>query len=201
MTDPYWRPPGDAVTVGTAAPPPAPGWPGQPGMPTYQQPPGPPQPPKRSSRMAIVVGATAIICTLIGAVVGAVTGVAVTRDDAPAIAAPTEPRAPTAEQVDAQTRDLCTRFLAAFAILPLKDPTGLDLVPVVSYARAAVEDNPAARPDIRDAIGDWVREGQDWVTVRGNETPRGFIDYPEGWTVDAANVASRQAVALCRAGP
>jgi hypothetical protein len=194
VTDTHWQPP-------QSGNPTAQGWtPGPPAALGQPAPPEAPKPPGRS-RMARIVGVTAVVCALLGAVAGSITGIAVTRDDKPAAAPPTTPPIPPPQFVEAQTRDLCTRFVAAFAIYPKSDQNGLQLMPVVNYAESALRDNPVARPDIRKPISDWVQLARDWVTVMGNEVPRGYITYPSNWTGKPLNDASMQAISLCRTGP
>jgi hypothetical protein len=151
--------------------------------------------------MAVIVGVTAVVCALVGAVAGTITGIAVTRDDKPTAAPPATPPIPPPQLVEAQTRDLCTRFVSAYAILPTENQQGLDVMAVVNYAESAWRDNPVARQDIRKLIGDWLHEARLWVAALGQQPAHGYVDFPEHWTGRAANEASSQAVALCRAGP
>jgi hypothetical protein len=192
VTDSFWQPPPAGSPVGQ-------GWtPGQPGPPGPPPSGGPQKPPGRS-RVAVVVGVTAVVCALLGALAGSIAGVVVTRDDK-SMAAPSTTPAPSAAEVDAQTRDLCTRFVSAYAILPTENQQGLDVIAVVNYIDLAFRDNPIARQDIRNSIGDWLREARLWVAALGQQSAHGYVDFPEHWTGRAANAASSQAVASCRAG-
>jgi hypothetical protein len=191
VTDTHWQPPQQGS-------PAAQGWmPNQPG----QQAPSPEVPKRRGrSRMAVIVGGTAVVCALLGAVAGSITGVVVARDDKTAAAPAETPPTPAPQLVEQQTRDLCTRFVAAYAILPTENQQGVDVMAVVNYVESASRDNPVANQDIRKSILDWLHEARLWVAALGQQPARGYVDFPDHWTGQAANSASSKAVSLCRAG-
>ena len=190
MTDQYTYPPAGATYPAGAAPP---------GPPSPQ--PCYPAPAPREGKgglIAAVIGGAAAIALTAG-VVGGLIGNQMAGTTVATPPPTATPPAPTAEQVDAATIDLCTRFAAADRAMPSPQNTGFDIIPSYNYLSDALRDNPAADPSIRGAVAESLRLARDQAARFSHEPAAGAIQTNTAWTVEAANTADQQVWDLCRA--
>lgn len=109
------------------------------------------------------------------------------------------PPPPSAEEVDAATVDLCTRFAAAYRAMPAPQSTGFDIIPTLNYISDALRDNVIADQRIREAIEVSLRLGRDQASKFSKEGARGAIQPANEWTPESANAADQRVWDLCRA--
>lgn len=193
MTDQYTYPPavGAAYPAAPGAMPPVPPTP----------PPFYPAPTPRKGKgglIATVIGGAAAIALTAG-VVGGLIGNQMAGTTVASPPPTATPPAPTAEQVDAATIDLCTRFAAGYRAMPSPQNTGFDVIPTASFISDALRDNAAADSSIRDAVAESLNLLRDHAAAASGEPARGAIQPPNTWTATAANIADQKVWDLCRA--
>lgn len=196
MTDQYtYQPPAATYPGGPGATPPSPP---TPQMPHFYPPPAPPK--RKGGLIAAIVGGAAVVALAAG-VVGGLIGnhMASTTEASPTRAAvPAQPE-PTAQQVNAATVDLCTRFAAGYRAMPSPQNTGFDVLPTANYIADAIRDNPDADGPIRDAVNRSLSLLRQHAANASGEATRGAIQPPTSWTAAAANEADQKVWDLCRA--
>lgn len=145
----------------------------------------------------LVIGAAAI--ALIAGGIGGIIGNHLATN-APASSSPSThlPAAP-AEQVHAETVDLCTRFAAGYRAMPSPQKTGFDVLPTANFISDALRDNPAADSSIRNAVSESLTLLRQHASAASGESLRGAIQPATTWTVQAANTADQRVWDLCRA--
>lgn len=193
MTDQYTYPPPVSTYPGPGAmapPPPTPS------MPQFYPAPAPHK--RRGGLIAAVVGGAAIVAVTAG-VVGGLIGNHMAGNTAASPPPAATPPAPTAEQVNAETVDLCTRFAAGYRAMPTPQNTAFDVLPTANFIADALRDNPGADGSIRDAVSRSLELLREHAASASGEATRGAIQPPSGWTPAAANTADQKVWDLCRA--
>lgn len=155
------------------------------------------KPPRRIGVTAAIVGAAAIALT--AGTIGGLIGNHMATGPTPTAAAPAAPPAPTTEQVHAATVDLCTRFAAGDRAMPTPQNSGFDVIPSYNYIDAALRDNPAADPAVREAVVESLKLYRDQAAQRSHEPAKGAIQTNVTWSADMANTADQRVWDLCRA--
>lgn len=155
-------------------------------------------PSPRSTTQRVTIAAL-IASVFIAGGVGVVVGTRVAGTPAQAPPAPTTTQAPepTADEVRAQTVDLCTRFAAGYAALPAPQNTAADVVPAANFIADAVNDNHSADPHVRDAVIAALRLFRDHAAALSREPVKGAVQPPTTWTAASANAADDRVWAAC----
>ncbi|TXH20006.1 MAG: hypothetical protein E6R06_23000 [Mycobacterium sp.] len=96
---------------------------------------------------------------------------------------------PSADEVRAQTIDLCTRFAAAYAAIPAPQTASADMIPATNYVSDALRDNPIADPGVREAVGKSLRLMREQSAALSHEKSRGAVQPPNGFNAAPANAA------------
>jgi hypothetical protein len=177
----------------------APGFP-----PPHPAPPGPPPPQipiaRRGPgwrRIALWAAVAAFVFGVVGGTVGVVVGTHIADNAAAKPAAAPAPAPPSPELIRAQTVNLCTRFAAAYAAVPVPQNSAADIVPATNYIADAVRDNPIADTAIRSAVATSLRLFQDHASKLSREPVRGAVQPATGWTAAANNDADDHVWSLC----
>jgi hypothetical protein len=206
MTDPAAGP-----AAGATGYPPAPAYaPPQPyGVAPGALPPGPPSPPpawrdpKRPNvgRLLVLLLVVAILIVgLLGVVVGAlITRQTESRDVPAAAPIPQVPALPSAETIRTQNVQLCTAYATINSAMPKPAGNGLEVLPGANGLRLALAENPAASPEIRDAISDVVGQFDAMIEGFGKVRTRGLAD-PPPYDVQHAQQVSDHAWDVCQLG-
>ena len=178
-----------------------------PALPVYQAPqPDSSGPPRALSAGRPMSGvrkaglATAVIACVFGAgLAGVIVGIGAT--PTPASAPSTTPTSvkPSADEIRAETVDLCTRFATGIRAMPSPQKSTLDVIPTIDYVGAALSDNPNADGDIRAAVLEDLRLARAQAAALSGEPPAGAIQPSGGWTAAAGNDADEHVFKLCRA--
>jgi hypothetical protein len=148
---------------------------------------------RRRVRTIAAIGACAAVFT--AGALGVVVGSCMTDEPKP-IAAQTPPMA-SAALIRAQTVDLCTRFAAAYAALPVPQNNAADVVPEANYIADAVRDDSVADPAIRAAVAKSLKLARDHASRLSRERPRGAIQPATGWKAAESNDADDVVFDLC----
>lgn len=180
---PTWQQP----VPGYSPPPPAP----------VQDTPAPPPPRSTTPRVMI---AALIAGVFIAGAAGVFAGTRMAGTPAQSSSAPTTTQAPepTADEVRAQTIDLCTRFAAGYAALPTPQNTAADVVPAANYIADAVNDNRSADPEVRSAVIASLRLFRDHAAALSREPVKGAVQPPTTWTAATANATDDRVWAACQ---
>lgn len=187
MADQYaYQPPVTAYPSGSAAMPPSP--------PFHPS----PAPRKRKGGLAAAAIGGAVVALTAG-VVGGLIGNHMAGTTAAAPPPVAVPPAPTAEQVNAATVDLCTRFAAGYRAMPSPQNTAADVIPSYTYISEALRENPAADGTIRDAVAQSLTMARNQASQFSHEPAAGAIRTNTTWTPEAANTADQRVWDLCRA--
>jgi hypothetical protein len=139
----------------------------------------------------------AFIFGVAGGTVGVVVGTHIADNAAAKPTVAPAPPPPAPELVRAQTINLCTRFAAAYAAVPVPQNSAADIVPATNYIADAVRDEAVADPAIRSAVATSLRLFQDHASKLSREPVRGAIQPATSWTAAADNDASDQVFSLC----
>jgi hypothetical protein len=113
--------------------------------------------------------------------------------------APNAAPAPSANQVHAQTVDLCSRFVAGYQAMPSPQNTGFDIIPTINYIADALRDNPVADNTIRTAVGASLTGLREHAMLLSREADHGAIQNPTNWSLDTAAHADQRVWDLCKA--
>ncbi len=164
---------------------------GQP--PAYAQPPQPtqaplppPTPPKSSGdggakrrRVLQVTALVAIVLAagLLGGIVGGAIAHRTTAATTPTTQSPVTTTYP-AETVQTQSIQLCTAYATINSAMPKPQSNALEVLPAVNGLRIALNDNPAASPEIRSAITDVVHNYDALIAAFGKVRDRGLAKPP-----------------------
>jgi hypothetical protein len=157
----------------------------------------PPRPPARG-RLVAVFGATALISAVVGGLAGGGVVAASHRDPTvsqPEVAAVPPP--PTAAEVHEADVRLCTAYTIANAAIPVPQKSALDVFPVVDAMKWGLSENPDASPEIRDAIGELVKQTEGQLAEFGKIRTRGYAE-PPAWNADATKAADDRVWDVCK---
>ncbi|WP_131536374.1 hypothetical protein [Mycolicibacterium aromaticivorans] len=193
MTDQYTYPPPVSTYPGPGAtplPPPTPS------MPQFYPAPAPRK--RKGGLIAAVVGGAAIVALTAG-VVGGLIGNHMAGNTAASAPPAATPSAPTAEQVNAATVDLCTRFAAGYRAMPSPQKSSGDILPSYNYISEALNANPNADNAIRDAVAQSLKMARDQISNFSDQPRVGAIEPSKTWTAEAANAVDQHAWDLCKA--
>jgi hypothetical protein len=193
MTDQYTYQPPVATYPGPGAMPPAPP---TPPMPQFYPAPAPRK--RKGGLIAAVIGGAVVVALTAGVVGGLIGSHMAGTTAAPPPPAATPP-APTAEQVNAATLDLCTRFAAGYRAMPSPQKSSADVLPSYTYISEALSDNASADKAIRDAVTESLRMARDQISNFSDQPPVGAIEPNKTWTAEAANSVDQHAWDLCKA--
>lgn len=117
----------------------------------------------------------------------------------PAPPAPVTAAEPSADEVRAQTIDLCTRFAAAYAAIPAPQTASADMIPATNYVADALRDNVNADPAVREAVLDSLRLMREHSAALSHEPARGAVQPPNGFRAAPANAADDRVWDRCYA--
>lgn len=182
--------------------------------PAYAQPPQPGQaptpptaPPKGSGegggKRPRIGRITAMVATVLAAgLLGGVAGAAVThRTTATVEPAAPVPATPTysAATIQAQNIQLCTAYATINSAMPKPQSNALEVLPAVNALRIALNDNPAAAPEIRTAVMDVVHNYDALIAAFGKVRERGLAK-PPAYDLGQAQQILDRAWDVCQLG-
>jgi len=107
------------------------------------------------------------------------------------------PSAPTAEQVRAETVDLCTSWATAYLAMPMPQTTAMDVLAPTLYIDAALRRDTAADTHVRSAVAHQLRLMADQAAALSHSATHGAVQPPAAWSVDAANAADAAVWHVC----
>lgn len=172
--------------------------PGYAGAPVPPAPQGSLQRPPGRGRLVAGIGATALVSAVVGGLAGGGLVAATHRD--PVVSQPETaavPPSPTARQVHEADVRLCTAYAIANAAIPVPQKSALDIFPIVDAMKWAIAENKDASPEIRDAIGELVKQTEGQLAEFGKVRTRGYAEPPE-WNADATKAADDRVWDVCK---
>lgn len=174
------------------------------GAPTPQPTPPPPSPGgspdggkrKTIGRIAMLVAAI-LIAGLVGGILGAVIVSRTSTNPAPV----DQPVAPTysASTIQAQNIQLCTAYATINSSMPSPAENGMQVLPGANGLRLALNENPAASPEIRSAISDVIGQFDAMIAAFGKVRTRGLAEPPH-YDSERAQQISDRAWDVCQLG-
>jgi hypothetical protein len=104
---------------------------------------------------------------------------------------------PSADEVRAQTVDLCTRYAAGYASIRSPQNEAADIVPAANYVSDALRENAYADPSVRVAVMASLRLMREHGAALSHEPARGAVQPPNGFRAAPANAADDQVWDRC----
>ncbi|MBU8820736.1 hypothetical protein KL864_33240 [Mycolicibacterium goodii] len=139
-----------------------------------------------------------LVAGLLGGVVGGIVG----RHSAPQAPPPAATSAtPTysAETIRAQNIQLCTAYATINSAMPSPAENAMQVLPGTNGLRLALQEAPAASPEIRSALEDVVHQFDAMIAAFGKVRTRGLAEPPR-YDVERAQKVSDRAWDVCRLG-
>ncbi|SHP44671.1 Uncharacterised protein [Mycobacteroides abscessus subsp. abscessus] len=143
------------------------------------------------------IGVAALLSAAFG--MGLAGGIVGGHIKSPAAPAPSAAAAaqPSADEVRAQTVDLCTRYAAGYGSIRSPQNEAADIVPAANYVSDALRENAYADPSVRAAVMESLRLMREHGAALSHEPARGAVQPPNGFRAAPANAADDQVWDRC----